>query len=218
MLEEIGNNMSLVHRILFFLFLLLTPLFSADQEDVGQIIIPFKRFGLEVGGCSFRCNKVEVWSTLDKGLTWKLYSEINSPSSPIPIKVSEDGVYGMKLVYFNNKEMTGKRPVSGDLPSVYVVVDTAKPVLRVNSNKADGIITLRWSCSDKNLSKKPVKLMKLNIKNNEWEVFREGLKCEGLLSLEYNHKTKYKMIAEDLAGNESQKNENSIKIIAPLKL
>ena len=186
---------------------------SADAAD--PIIIPFKRFGLEWSTeLPEQIDQLRVWYSLDNGNTWQLYSESDNPSSPAPVKVSEDGRYGF---YTQTRDISGleeNAPVPGTPPKVVSIIDTIRPALvLVTPNSAETFsntqdLRIQWNASDVNFGANPISLFVSKDGGGTWEPIKKDLPNTGTyiwkLPAESSEYYKVKIVAVDLAGNESE--------------
>lgn len=192
---------------------LLEALVAAEKADPQTI--PFRRFGLGwKTTLEEEITTLRIWYTLDNGHTWRLYSETTAPTSPAPVKVSEDGVYGF---YTQTKDKAGleeEPPVPGTPPKAVVIVDTKKPALvLVNPNSSDIYsntqdIRIEWNATDANFVSSPLSLYFSNDGGGSWNVIKKNMENTG----SYNWKLpagsseyyKVKIVAIDRAGNEAE--------------
>ena len=186
---------------------------SLDAAD--PIIIPFKRFGLEWSTeLPEQIDQLRVWYSLDSGNTWQLYSESDNPSSPAPVKVSEDGRYGF---YTQTRDISGleeNAPVPGTPPKVVSIIDTIRPALvLVTPNSAETFsntqdLRIQWNASDINFGANPISLFVSKDGGGTWEAIKKDLPNTGTyiwkLPAESSEYYKVKVVAVDLAGNESE--------------
>jgi Tfp pilus assembly protein PilF len=188
--------------------------FSAP-ESTDQIIIPFKRFGLDWSTeLPDKVKTLRIWSSLDNGHTWKQYSETKNPTSPAPVKVTEDGTYGIYTQAIDEAGLEEPAPVPGTPPKVFVVVDTKKPALvlvnpntaQVYSNTQD--LRIEWNASDVNFGPTPVSLYYSKDGGGTWNAIKKGLPNAGTyvwkIPAESSQFYRIKIVAQDLAGNESE--------------
>lgn len=180
-----------------------------------QIILPFKRFGLEWSTeLPDQVELLRIWFTLDNGHTWEVYSEANDPSSPAPVKVSEDATYGFYTQARDISTLEEPAPVPGTPPKIFVVVDTKKPTLvlvspnssEVYSNTQD--LRIEWNASDVNFGPTPISLYYSKDGGGTWHTLKKDLPNSGTyiwkIPAESSQYYKVKIVAVDLAGNESE--------------
>lgn len=188
-----------------------SPLSAEDSSD----IINMKKFGLKwEPALPERIILLRVWYTLDGGQTWKIYSESENPSSPAPVKVKEDGVYGL---YTQSKDVAGLEepaPTPGTKPKKLVIVDTIKPALvLVSPNNAEVFPTaqdmrIEWNSDDVNFPPAPVSLYYSIDGGGSWSVIKKEIQNTGSYSwklpAESSQLYKVKIVAVDRAGNSSE--------------
>ena len=186
---------------------------AATSAD--PIIIPFKRFGLEWStDLPEQIDQLRVWYSLDNGSTWQLYSETDHPSSPAPVKVSEDGRYGFYTQARDASGLEENSPIPGTPPKVLAIIDTLKPALvLVTPNSAETFSTtqdlrIQWNASDINFGANPISLYVSKDSGTTWESIKKDLPNTGTyvwkLPSESSEYYKVKVVAVDLAGNESE--------------
>jgi len=179
------------------------------------IIIPFKRFGLQWDtDLPEKIDLLRIWYTLDNGATWELYSETENPSSPAPVKVSEDGRYGFYTQARDISNLEEKPPVPGTPPKILAIIDTLKPALvlvtpnssETYSNTQD--IRVQWNASDINFGPTPIHIYESRDGGGSWNVVVKNLPNTGTyiwkLPAESSEYYRIKVIATDLAGNEAE--------------
>ncbi|HZZ70950.1 MAG TPA: hypothetical protein VFE24_01780 [Pirellulales bacterium] len=128
---------------------------------------------------------VELYGTRDGGKTWSSYGQApansSSGSNAITVRVNEEGTYGFRLAA-HSAAAAGAAPRPGDLPEVWVVVDTTKPQARLTSAEMDApnsTLTIRWEASDAKLSPRPVALFFAPSKSGHWTPIASGLENSG---------------------------------------
>jgi Tfp pilus assembly protein PilF len=198
--------------------LLVTLLFSVVGTTLAAddpIIIPFKRFGLQWDtDLPEQIDLLRIWYSLDNGATWELYSETENPSSPAPVKVTEDGRYGF---YTQARDVSGleeKPPVPGTPPKIIAIIDTLKPALvLVTPNSSETFsntqdLRIQWNASDLNFGPTPLSLYESRDGGGSWTVIKKDLPNTGTyiwkLPSESSEYYRVKVIATDLAGNEAE--------------
>ncbi|MBF0198476.1 MAG: tetratricopeptide repeat protein [Planctomycetes bacterium] len=190
------------------------------NDSSNQIIIPFKRFGLEWSTkLPDQVDLLRIWYSLDGGQTWDLYSETDNPSSPAPIKVSEDGVYG---IYTQARDASGLEeasPIPGTPPKIIAIIDTKKPALvLVSPNSSETFsntqdMRIEWNSSDINFGPKPISLYYSVDGGGSWNVIQKDIPNTGTyiwkLPADSSQYYKIKIVAADLAGNEAEDSSDS---------
>ena len=129
-------------------------------------------------------SRVELWGTRDGGHTWRMYAVDNDNKSPISVSVDEEGIYGFRIVATSGAGLSQEPPKSGDLPSIWVGVDTTKPVAHIISaelgkGKDDGQLLITWEAADKMLADRPVTLAFSQNPAGPWTTIATGLENTG---------------------------------------
>ena len=106
--------------------------------------------------------KVELWWTGDGGRSWRLFGADDDQQSPMLVSVDREGLYGFWLVIESDRGVRGDRPKEGDLPQIWVGVDTTRPTVRLISVELrpagdEQHLTVRWEASDAMLAARPVR-------------------------------------------------------------
>jgi hypothetical protein len=107
-------------------------------------------------------SEVELWYTRD-GHTWQKHSARQQNRPPYVAEVDAEDLYGFTLLVHNGAGVAPKPPQEGDLPQVWVEVDTTSPAVRLLGagvrRDADGHnLTIMWRATDKNLGARPITL------------------------------------------------------------
>ncbi len=123
---------------------------------------------------------VELWATRNRGADWYLLAKDNDNITPIAVEVSEDGVYGLKLVVENGAGIGGRRPVPGEAPTSWLVLDRTAPIGELKSAeiRVDTSIPqmrLHWVCSDDYPSPTPVALYWSRDGQEPWSLIADQL-------------------------------------------
>lgn len=123
---------------------------------------------------------VELWATRNRGADWYLLAKDNDNITPIAVEVSEDGVYGLKLVVENGAGIGGRRPVPGEAPASWLVLDRTAPIGELKSAeiRVDTSIPqmrLHWVCSDDYPSPTPVALYWSRDGQEPWSLIADQL-------------------------------------------
>ncbi len=188
---------------------------ASAAEPTERMIVNVKRFGLKWKPKSpERIVLLRIWFSVDNGQTWKVYSETENPSSPAPVKVTEDGIYAF---YTQLKDAAGNEepaPIPGTAPKGLVVVDTKKPALVLAApNNADVFPTLHdlrieWNAEDVNFGATPIGLYASMDGGGTWSLIKKDLPNTGSytwkLPSESSQLYRVRAMAVDLAGNSSE--------------
>lgn len=153
---------------------------------------------------------VELWATRNRGAEWYLLAKDNDNITPIAVELSEDGVYGLKLVVENGAGLGGLRPVPGEAPSAWLVLDRTAPIgelksaeIRVDSSVPQ--MRLHWVCSDDYPSPTPVALYWSRDGQDPWSLIADQLPAVGdylwTMPNDVPAKIIIKMEMQDKAGN-----------------
>jgi hypothetical protein len=68
--------------------------------------------------------KAELWGTSDSGRSWTYYGADVDRQSPFHVTVPNEGLYGFRLLLHRGVATTSSEPMPGDLPNVWVMIDT----------------------------------------------------------------------------------------------
>jgi hypothetical protein len=122
---------------------------------------------------------VELWYTRN-GQIWHKHNGPTPTQSPIAVDVSEDGLYGFTVVASSGSGIGRTSPQPGEPPQIWVEVDTTRPDLHLVNTQA-GVdengraLTLRWTCTDKNLVSRPITLYYAEQASGPWMPFATNL-------------------------------------------
>lgn len=155
---------------------------------------------------------VELWATRNRGADWFMLAKDNDNITPIAVEVSEDGVYGLKLVVENGSGIGGRRPVPGEAPMSWLVLDRTAPVGELKSAeiRVDSTIPqmrLHWVSSDDYPSPTPVALYWSRDGQEPWSLIADQLPPIGdylwTMPNDVSARIIIKMEMQDKAGNVS---------------
>ena len=129
--------------------------------------------------------QVELWWTGDGGRSWKLFGGDDDQQSPMLVSVEREGLYGFWLVVENDRGVRGERPRAGELPQIWVGVDTTRPTVRLISvelRPADDEqhLTVRWEASDAMLAARPVALAYSPGRDGPWQQLETAMENRGV--------------------------------------
>lgn len=153
---------------------------------------------------------VEVWATRNHGTDWFQLAKDNDNITPVAIDLTEDGIYGLKLVLENGAGIRGGRPRPGETPSSWLVLDRTAPTgeltsaeIRVDSNIPQ--MRLRWGCTDEYPSQTPVALYWSRDGQEPWSLIADQLPAVGdylwTMPNDVPARIVIKMEMQDRAGN-----------------
>jgi hypothetical protein len=117
-----------------------------------------------------KVSNVELWLTRDEGQTWQKFAVQNSIGSAFVVDVAGQGLHGFTVVPVSDG--VGRRPRPGDLPQVWVEVDSYNTTallepefLRRGEEK---LLTLRWRVTLKKLPARPILLSYAKTGKGPW--------------------------------------------------
>ncbi len=126
---------------------------------------------------------VELWYTRN-GQTWAKSPNAPQTQSPFIVEASEDGLYGFTVVASNGMGIGKAAPLPGDVPQMWVDVDTTKPEIHLLSTQAGAdengrTMTMRWTASDRNMVARPITLLYAESAEGQWIPFATNLENTG---------------------------------------
>jgi hypothetical protein len=145
-----------------------------------SLVLDFELKGVGASGLG----NIELYYTRN-GQIWHKHNGPVPSQSPIPVDVSEDGLYGFTVVASNGVGLGRTPPQPGDPPQIWVEVDTTKPEVKLLSTQA-GVdvngrtLTLRWTATDKNLVNRPITLSYAEQAQGPWTPFATNVDNTGL--------------------------------------
>jgi hypothetical protein len=157
--------------------------------------------------------KVELWQTRDGGQTWALNGRDDDKRSPHRIEVTDDGVFGFRMVVETVGGLRSAEPRSGDMPDVWIGVDTAKPNVQLlpiepGKDATPGQLTIRWQAEDLHLGLRPVTLSFAVDQAGPWSSIASGLDNTGRYDWRVDSRVPGKVYlrveVRDEAGNVAQ--------------
>lgn len=128
--------------------------------------------------------KIELWGTRDGGRTWTNYGADDDTRSPFVVTVAGEGLFGFRMVVETTTGLRGALPQPGDLPEVWVGVDTTRPVAELSvaepgEGSRAGELGIRWKAVDALLAARPITLSFSESAGGPWTVFASGLENTG---------------------------------------
>jgi hypothetical protein len=129
--------------------------------------------------------QVELWWTGDGGRSWQLFGADDDQQSPMLVTVDHEGLYGFWLVIESERGVRGERPQPGELPQIWVGVDTTRPTVRLISvelRPADDEqhLTVRWEASDAMLAGRPIALSYSAKRDGPWQRLETEMENRGI--------------------------------------
>jgi hypothetical protein len=144
-----------------------------------SLVIDFELKGLGSSGVG----SVELWYTRN-GQIWRKYPGPSQTQSPFVVDVTEDGLYGFIVLAKNGMGIGKAPPRTGDVPHVWIDVDTSKPEVHLLNTQA-GVdengrtMSLRWTATDRNLVARPITLSYAETPQGPWIPFATNLENSG---------------------------------------
>jgi len=128
--------------------------------------------------------EVQLWATADGGNSWRMWGTDDDRQSPFEVVADQEGVFGFHVVVVGGNGLVGRRPRGGDLPDVWVGVDTTPPTARLTGavygeGPHIGKLFIRWEADDLNLGERPVTLQFAENAEGPWTVIASGLPNNG---------------------------------------
>lgn len=186
---------------------------DADPYADKPRLINKKRFNLDydveavgVAGVA----DVELWGTSDRGQTWMKWGADPDLKSPLEVDVSNEAVYGFRIVVVSRNGLTSPPPKTGDPADVWVQVDSTSPECRLTSvtygqGEDAGKLDIRWEAADANLGGRPVTLLMSDRPDAGYSVIAAGLPNNGQYLWPYDPRAPQQIFlrleVRDEAGN-----------------
>lgn len=128
--------------------------------------------------------EVQLWATADGGNTWRMWGTDEDKKSPFEVVAEQEGVFGFHVVVVGGNGLVSRRPRSGDLPDIWVAVDTTPPTAHLTGavygeGTNIGKLFLRWEANDVNLGERPITLQFAENPDGPWTVIASGLPNSG---------------------------------------
>ncbi|MFO0923908.1 MAG: hypothetical protein U0905_15610 [Pirellulales bacterium] len=127
---------------------------------------------------------VELWGTTDGGKTWDVWGPDPDRRSPMDVAVEEDGLFGFRIVILSSAGVASNRPIAGDTPDMWVLVDSESPVAQLTSaqygvgNEQGGLV-LEYLARDSHLADRPISLSFSETPRGPWITIASGLPNQG---------------------------------------
>ncbi|MCS7016692.1 MAG: hypothetical protein NZM42_11320 [Gemmatales bacterium] len=161
----------------------------------------------DVGPSGIAC--VELWMTRD-GKVWTKLGEDDDRISPIIARLPGEGLYGLALAVRNGVGNGQPPPRAGEPPQLWLEVDLTPPRVQIlgcepSRGGENGILTVTWSASDKNLAARPISLYYATRPEGPWTTIATELENTGRFVWRIPTGTPYQFYlrieAVDRAGN-----------------
>lgn len=129
--------------------------------------------------------QVELWWTGDGGVSWRRFGADDDQQSPLLVSVDREGLYGFWLVIENEKGVRSEPPAAGQLPQIWVGVDTTRPKLRLLGAEMQAVpdgqeLTVHWDARDALLSSRPMSLAYAASAGGPWLELESQLENRGV--------------------------------------
>jgi hypothetical protein len=153
-------------------------------------------------------SNIEVWATQDCKV-WKKY-EVAPNAHTFAFDAEDEGIYGFTMLARSGIGLGKEPPQPGDLPQVWVLVDTTRPIVQMHECTAAiadraHTITIRWKASDKNLGSTPITLSYAEREEGPWTPIATRIENSGGYVWKPSDRVPAKLLvrveATDLAGN-----------------
>ena len=127
---------------------------------------------------------IELYGSLDHGRTWSLWGQDPNRSSPFDIETKGEGVFGFRIVVVGGNGLASPRPLAGESPDIFVVVDRTRPSIRITGARygegdRTGGLVIRYECNDTNLPRRPIGLAFSGSPDGPWTTIAAGLENTG---------------------------------------
>ena len=163
---------------------------SASKSLLSRVPVRFskgKRFSLdyELEAIGLQgAESIELYGTTDSGKTWQLWGSDPDRQSPFDIETQDAGAFGFRICVVGRNGLASPRPLSGEMPDIFVVVDTEKPQVRITGAQYGqgsrvGSLVITYECSDDNLAQRPITLAFSDSSQGPWTTIVGGLRNEG---------------------------------------
>lgn len=154
--------------------------------------------------------RVELWWTGDGGRTWKPFGPDHDCRSPMLVSVEQEGLYGFWMVIEDTLGVQGAAPHEGDLPQVWVGVDTTSPDARLITAETirrgdNEQLSIRWEASDALLATAPITLGYSATPRGPWTTLSANRENNGVYTCPVNDRLPesfyLRLEVRDEAGN-----------------
>lgn len=156
---------------------------------------------------------VQLWYTMDAGVTWHNFGLDPDGRSPILFTAPQEGLYGFFLVATNDAGASSEPPGSGRAPQRSAFVDYTPPVVQfhpVRPGAAPGprVLHLKWTAIDANLGSRPIEIAYRELPDGRWETVARALPNTGRfdwrLDGDLHGRIMLRISVRDKGGNRSE--------------
>ena len=126
---------------------------------------------------------VDLWCTQDMR-TWKKLESVQQLANALVVEVKEEGTFGFTLVAHNGNGLSKAPPQAGELPQVWVSVNTTPPAVAISgvemslTSKTPSMI-IRWTAKDRNFGPRPVTLSYAANAEGPWTLLSANVENTG---------------------------------------
>ena len=170
-----------------------------------------REVSVEVNALPEGMQGVELWVTDDGGLHWRAAGMTPGAPQALPFTAPRDGRYGFAVVSVAADGNRVQPPVPGSEPQVSVLIDTAPPVVVLESPNGGNVLPnrgqewIRWTARDPNLAPNGVTLEASANGGRDWALVGRDLPNDGraawTLPVDSGKDWMVRVTARDLAGN-----------------
>ena len=131
-----------------------------------------------------KCIAFEVWFTNDGGQSWHHHGNDDDRVSPYLARVTDDGMYGFRLLVQSREGLTVRPPMPGDPADIWIRVDKTPPRVAIKSavygrGNDQGKLTITWEAKDEDLFPNPISLLFSDAPNGPWRQIANELPNTG---------------------------------------
>jgi hypothetical protein len=186
---------------------------AAMPESSNTQIISTHRFQLNYDIAAIDpsgVGQIDLWMTRDRGQSWKLWGQDPDSVSPFPVEVTEEGIYGFRIVVRSVDGLAGRGPSRGDTADMWVLVDSSSPMVKITSvpygrAREAGMLIVNYIANDANLALRPIRLQWSTNPDGPWTTIEENLRNDGRFAWKPARNTPERIFlrleAVDRAGN-----------------
>lgn len=119
-------------------------------------------------------SEVTVWSTEDRGASWKVLARDVDLRSPAEVELPGDGLFGLFVVVGNATGFSSQPPTGGTQPQQWIFVDATPPVVQLHAlTQTDSgvgpVVQVRWTAMDSYLPTRPIDIQYRSDGQSEWQ-------------------------------------------------
>jgi hypothetical protein len=128
-------------------------------------------------------SRVDLWYTQDMR-TWKKLDTVQQLANGLLVEIKDEGIYGFSLVAQNGNGLGKSPPQQGELPQVWVSVNTTPPTVTLAgvemslTSKTPSLI-VRWTARDRNFGPRPMTLSYAASPDGPWTLMATNVENSG---------------------------------------